>query len=173
LNIGTEPNVSGRRAGENLRESPKKDRNFGSFLDRERQELKDGCPSGHGFGDSLHQRSLLGSREDPLPFFPGRAVNPGSHIIQDLGHILNFIEDDRGADFGHKRMSVRAQAGDDIGILEKIIGGPGEKSPQKSRLPRAPRTRQDQGAEVSGSPKKLGFNQAGDETHNEYFKPEL
>ena len=53
---------------------------FLRFRKTERQKLEDSRSSRHGFANALHERRLLGPREQPLPHPPPARIDNGTNI---------------------------------------------------------------------------------------------
>ena len=97
-----------------------------------RAELEDRGTTGHGFGHAFHQRELLRARQQPLPRFPWRPIDTGSHVVEDLRHVLDFVEDDRKPNLLQEGARIGAHPGYRVGIFEEVIGGLRKDVPQQS-----------------------------------------
>jgi hypothetical protein len=100
----------------------------------------------------------------------GETVNSGSHVIENLGDILNFIQDNRALHLLKEGPWIGAQPGDHVGIFKKVIRGLREYFPQERGFSRAPGAGHDQRVEMTGCPNQLGRKDPRNEFHNEYFK---
>jgi hypothetical protein len=113
----------------------------------------------------VHERRILGAREQPAPVAAGFAVDPRAHVREDLGDVLHLVEDRRRGDGIQEALRIRSQARDDVGIFEQEIAGLGEQMLQQPGLPGAPRAREHHGREGPRGLAKLSLELAHDVPH--------
>ncbi len=70
-----QPKATSLRPSEHLWEPPVQQIHLLRFRKTERQKLEDSRSSSHGFANPLHERRLLGAREQPLPHPPRARVD--------------------------------------------------------------------------------------------------
>ena len=130
---------------------------FRSLAGRHRHELQHRGATGHGFGDVAHQAGFLGPGQKPLARTPGRAVNAGADVVQDLRDVLYLVQDGGGPYVVEESLWIGPEAGHDIGILEQVIAGPGKPVLQHPRFSRAARSRQDNSWKAPSGDVEPGF----------------
>jgi len=66
------------------------------FGEGERFKLENGGPPGEGFGHALHQRELLGAREQELSDAIPLGIDDRFQMTEQRGGILHLVQDHRG-----------------------------------------------------------------------------
>src|SRR5579872_6618920 len=105
----------------NFGKSPQKQAHARSLSKAERQQLQDGCAARHRFSNALHERSLLRAGKEPLPRLAGMRVDQSANVIEQLGRVLDLIENDGRVQTVKKPAWIAADALPNIGILQQNV----------------------------------------------------
>jgi hypothetical protein len=101
--------------------------------------------------------------EAALPF--GVPVDDRTEVPEDLRHVLDLVEDDRGAQPADEGPRIGAEARDQVGILEEVVGGGREGVAQEGRLPGAAGSGEDRRRKGPSGPPQLRLQGAGNGMH--------
>ena len=100
---------------------------------------------------TLHERRLLGASENPSPLPARRRVDARPHVVQDLRHVLDLVEDGRWPYLRHEAARVGADA----------------RVAEQGRLSGSARAGQDERWKVAGRAQDLLLEEAWDVGHIE------
>ncbi len=95
-------------------------------------------------------------------------VDARPNVVQNLGDVLNLVEDNRQAQLVQEGARIRAHARDDLRILEQPVRGRGWKCRRSVVLPARPgpvRPREDDGREAPRRSPHLSLQRQGDVGH--------
>jgi hypothetical protein len=142
LQVRAKPKLRACRALEHTWITAAQQRYLARLQHRERQQLQHRDPACHRFGNTLHQRSFLGTGENPLPPAFGNGIDPAAYMAEQLRSVLDLIDDGGQLQLIQESTRIAANPGDYVGILEQHIGRPWKDMPQQRRLPALAWTRQ-------------------------------
>src|SRR5579863_7885490 len=165
LKIGSEPKVTRIWMSERFGKPAMEQVNFLGFAEAQRQELKNRGAPRHRLGDAAHQRSFLRACEQPLAHALRVRVNDSADVVQEIGRVLDFIEDDRRAKFFEEGARIALDAAANIGIFEEYILGAREEMAQDGCFSCAARSGENDAGEAFGGLQEDGGKFSFDVPH--------
>jgi len=121
--------------------------------------------AGHRLGDAAHEACLLGAGQDPSPHAMRCAIDPRPDMGEDLGHMLDLVEDGRQRHLVEEALWILSQAADDRGILEQVVARLRELPSQEMCLADAPWPGQHHSWELTQGGRQARLEETGHVPH--------